>query len=864
MVSCFLKLVVLVPSIKLKTNLLVCFKMEFQVLNWWDMDVEADNCESDDSDSEPNAKAKKELVYSMYCFGRTDIGKSIECCITGFTPFFYIKLPENASARRIIKFVEDHYCLNKLSTPLVVKECGVVERKDIFNFNNNQLFKFLRLVFTSKTAMKKAKYIFKPAVDIPGVVKNYKFKLYESNFEPFMRFTHIQDIKTAGWCSIENFKTNKDSRCDISVKVNKSEIKPIKEPKIPLANFLQVSWDIETYSVFGNVAVDKKAKVRIKKNNGEYYYPNEIFQIGVTCQWAQETEPCSKYIFTLKKCGPIEGAIVKEYPSERELIKDFVKTIANLDPDILYTYNGDGFDCKYLIERSEILGIDKWVLRQLSRLKDVPAEVKEEKFSSSAWGDNEYTRFYIPGRLGYDLCIHYKRGMKKYDSYKLDNIANNVLKDNKLPMDYREMFEMYRKGDPKDINLIARYCIKDTYLLQRLVDKQLILMSIIQLANVTYVPVNYLLTKGQTIKTYSQMLKKARELKFLVPDTNFNENNFPLIMHIESHNLYNSMGVYTTVPCGDQIVLEEPPMYHPTKIECKLSEVIDENRILVNGDFDILEPMYNMRCKIGNRQVTVKSILPAETECETGFTGASVLEPLFGVIMDDVVTLDFASLYPTIIMGFNLDYSTFVQDPKYDNLEGVDYLTLEWDDNVEVKLRSMCDGVGKTGLSRGKVCGKQAYYEVSNEFFCRIHDPEKKTRTEKHTTKPVHYKYRIVQKKWDTEKNEWENKGVLPSMLEDLYSARKLAKKEMAKAKGVGDYNRANNFDSLQMATKLALNSAYGYLGRTAGNLIKKELAQLVTYCGRTMINQSKEYMEDEFLELIKRDSLLTHTIPLN
>lgn len=834
--------------------------VEFQVLSWWDEDVENDNYDSDSEDTTD----KKDLEYNIHCFGKTVDGKSVGCCITGFTPFFYVKLPKGISGmgvKKLISHVEKHYSLSKLQDSLITRECGVVERKDILHFNNNSQYKFLRLVFKSRTALKKAKYIFKRAISIPGVVNNYKFKLYESNFDPYIRFSHIKGLKMAGWCTIKNYKTTKSTNCDISVKLDRDSISPSEGP-IPMANFLQFSWDIETYSFNGDFPI---AKRKIKTSDGDLY-PNEIFQIGFTCQRANEPESVQKYVYTLKKSAPVEDIIVKEFVSERDLIKCFVTTIKELDPDILYTYNGDGFDCKYLLDRSELLGIDKFVLRELSRLKSISSDLREEKFSSSAYGDNNYSRLYIPGRLSYDLLVHYKRGMKKYDSYKLDNIAYEILGENKHPVTAREMFKMYAKGDPKDIRTILCYCAQDTHLLQKLVDKQLILMSIIQLANVTFVPVSFMSTRGQTIKTYSQMLKKARELKFLVPDTNFNENNYPLVINTEGDHSLNldDMGVYTSIDCGSQIVLEDPGIYKQRKIECKVLEILEDNKILVNADLDILEPMFNLRCRVGKKGLIIKSIYPADTECETSFTGACVLDPLFGIIMNDVITLDFASLYPTIIMGFNLDYSTFVADPEYDNLPGVDYLTLEWDDNIEIKFKGGCEGIGKSGASKGKVCGRQSYYLVDGCHYCRIHDPEKKSRLEKHSTKSVHYKYRIVQKRWDNENKVWINKGVMPSMLEDLYAARKVAKKEMAKAKKEGDMNRANNFDSLQLATKLALNSAYGYLGRTAGNLIKKELAQLVTYCGRTMINQSKDYMEGEFLDMIERDDLLMHTIELD
>lgn len=61
------------------------------------------------------------------------------------------------------------------------------------------------------------------------------------------------------------------------------------------------------------------------------------------------------------------------------------------------------------------------------------------------------------------------------------------------------------------------------------------------------------------------------------------------------------------------------------------------------------------------------------------FTGATVLNADRGAYFDIVAGLDFASLYPSIIRAWSLDYSTLVLDAKYDNLPGVEYYQVETD-----------------------------------------------------------------------------------------------------------------------------------------------------------------------------------------
>ena len=184
------------------------------------------------------------------------------------------------------------------------------------------------------------------------------------------------------------------------------------------------------------------------------------------------------------------------------------------------------------------------------------------------------------------------------------------------------------------------------------------------------------------------------------------------------------------------------------------------------------------------------------------------------------------------------------------------------------KLNHTCEAIGKTGISKNKVCGKQAYFEVKNEldvtnYYCRIHDPLKKSREsdEKYQKRDVSYNYTVVQPHTNPETGEIVNKGVLPALLEELYSERKRVKREMARAAAEGNKLLESILDSTQLAIKVSLNSTYGFLGRGQGNLILKELGSIVTAVGRMLIEQSKEYAEGPFIDYIRENNLLKQKI---
>jgi DNA polymerase elongation subunit (family B) len=920
--------------------------IEFNIVEW----LAQDECLDDDEDeSEDDMSPKNKELYTIRCFGVTAEGVSITCKITDFTPFYYIKVSENfdkVKLSRFLNYIEESWQMQKkvednwvkyYSSSLLKDRCSIVKKKDLYGFKNGKEYKYIRLVFSSVAAMNKSKYIFKKAVSIPGINKDpVKYKLYESNFEPFMRFCHIQDIRMAGWVKLPGGKysiTRGESTTQLETSINWKNIESMPN-KAGIGNFLQASWDIETYSFDGAFPIPDMKDKRATSSDIESLYPNVIYQLATTFKYYLDSKTAVKHLLTLKKCAHISPGedgvpvIVEECKNEKELILRWIELISKMDPDILYTYNGDTFDCMYVYERAKLYKIDKIVEEKLSRVNHIPTTIKKETFSSSAYGDSDFMRFYIPGRLNYDLLIHYKRGMKKYPSYKLDYIANEILKEGKNEVTAKEIFSYYREGKPEQIKVIGEYCIVDTELLQKLVDKQLILITIIQLANVTFVPIGFLTTRGQTIKVYSQILRKARTMNFLVPHTNFNEDSYPINIKCKNEIELDidNIGEYIEVNCGtSQKSPKKQGNAKPLVINGRISEIISETEFVILSDAEIAHDYFNVKGKLrfGNKtEFLINRMFSSEDLVDDSFTGATVLTAQSGFYDENIAVLDFASLYPTIMISRNLCYSTFVMDDKYKNIEGVKYETMAWDDKVEYKLKHTCEALGKTGKSKDQVCGKQAYFEVSQKrkleylrqeitklneelesldeddkvevrkmktkiktkekelkeysntldlfneeqlnsgkYYCRTHDPIKNAResSEKYQKKDVSYNFTVVQP--HIEDGIKVNQGVLPALLEELYAERKAVKRKMAKAAEDGDKLLEDIYNSTQLAIKVSLNSCYGYLGRGQGNLILKELGSIVTSVGRKLIEQSKEYAEGAFLEYVKENKLATHTV---
>jgi DNA polymerase delta subunit 1 len=105
-----------------------------------------------------------------------------------------------------------------------------------------------------------------------------------------------------------------------------------------------------------------------------------------------------------------------------------------------------------------------------------------------------------------------------------------------------------------------------------------------------------------------------------------------------------------------------------------------------------------------------------------GFTGAVVLDPLSGGYTQDIIcAMDFASLYPSIMMAHRMCGSTLVTDPAYDHIDGIEYYEVEAAPGVLVRFAQTEDNVIPHLLYELKGLRKQAKrdMEAADNAFVR-------------------------------------------------------------------------------------------------------------------------------------------------
>ena len=435
-------------------------------------------------------------------FGKTEDGKSV-CVTTAFTPYFFIKLPSGVDSQKVQRIYDilGNQCKDSLVAYSLMKS------KDVWGFQNNEEFAYMKISFKDLQARRLVdSFLRRPLDRSPELYEIFgvrNVKVYESNLDPVLRLMHRTGIQSTGWLdSGERCVRSHIANVDIDLFCNDwTTLKPVARDDI--APFVVASVDIECNSSTG-------------KFPDANILGDACFQIAISlCKFGSD-EPYDKTCLCYKQTDSnLEGCDIRSYATEKEMLEAFQKYLHSKDIDIITGWNIFGFDMEYIYKRAQINKCN-YDFYNLGKLKDIDSQLVIKKLSSSALGDNFLKLLPMSGRFIFDLFHEVKKGYK-LDSYKLDSVSKLYLGDQKIDMAPKEMFARYREEDPVKLREVAEYCIKDTLLPHRLMKKLCILLNLVEMAKATWVPVPFLVERGQQIKVFSQLTKKARELGFMVP-----------------------------------------------------------------------------------------------------------------------------------------------------------------------------------------------------------------------------------------------------------------------------------------------------------------------------------------------------------
>jgi len=708
--------------------------------------------------------ASRDGRVDIYLYGVTQDRNSVMIRVTDFEPYFYVELPvETPTVEQIQELIQEVNDLLQKNKKLRDNKSRVtrvnVERKvPIYGYQGpthkmdpNTKIEYSHLkrrtmaqvFFSTPQCVTTARsYFEQKRITAMGLDKyNPNSPTYESKLPFVLRFLVDKKIKGASWVRIPGaharvpkFHQDFISSCQIEKTIHYQHIEaydPSNSDWSMIAPVRFMSFDIECESLkhFPR-PYDRKI------DNDVYVGGNKVICIAAHVWEYGISEPVSNVIFGLRKRNPIPGFTCLTFDEEKDLMLAFQNYIKELDPDVLTGYNSVNFDTWYLVERSRALGIYE-TFSHLGRNLSEKTRIETKTFTSRAYGSRDTRRGNISGRWQKDV-LEIVRREKKLDSYTLNNVAGDVLGRYKDEV-HHTMIKVLQDGSEQDLTILAHYCAIDCILPKEISAKLMHMPNYTEMSRVTCTPLDFLIEKGQQIKVVSQMAVCVQDKGFVID---------------------------TPIKTGTSSASSSSPNKKKKK---KTTATEKHNKHQDSHD----EPQDS-------------------PSSDSTFSGATVIEPVTGIYFDPIVTLDFASLYPSIMIAFNLCYVTFL----------VGVAACEF-------MKNNPGMYEKTPLTRK--------------------DP-------KTGQDDPNYAACFVKRRNMT--------GILPLILTNLLSARKTAQSELKQEK---DPFKKAVLDGRQLALKISANSVFGFTGATIGHLPCLEISGSVTAYGRNMIEQSRSFVEREY-----------------
>jgi DNA polymerase elongation subunit (family B) len=229
-----------------------------------------------------------EYNYKITIYGLTDKKKNIVCNVSGFKPYFYLKVPnnwnENYCKDIFLNNIDKRYKSIVELNHVKLKSCKEFLGHNIDEYGYPKKYSFLKLVFCSYRNFNNFKRSIKQFYSRNINTQNQKIKqwincnldecdscLYDSNIPPLIKFIHDTNINPVGWIEIDNYTetTITEFTSDIEVNIKVIDIKPLSIEKIN--DFKIASFDIECDSSHGSFPVAIKSFEKPSRDILEVY-----------------------------------------------------------------------------------------------------------------------------------------------------------------------------------------------------------------------------------------------------------------------------------------------------------------------------------------------------------------------------------------------------------------------------------------------------------------------------------------------------------------------------------------------------------------------------------------------------------------
>ena len=823
-----------------------CVTMEFMVMSWHSQDEEDEDEDEEETTTTTSSKAK----YVIRAFGVNREGRSMCLRVDGFTPYFYVRAPATPPhVTRVTALANLERFLKERCKSCI--GMNRMQKKEFWGFTNGEMYDFIRLKFQSLAAMRKAASSLGFPVTIGGaqtVLKIYESNI--DPLLRFMHIRDLRSVgwlRTKQFVLL-----GKDaSSCDIAARCEWRSVDPAPEMEQYQAPLLVASFDIECNSAHGDFPVAKKDYRRLAIDIESAYERCGIKAFDSE-EAKKRLHACMFLAFSLDdeieggkikwgrsgwdkvpllpKMAKLELKRPPPPPPSKERT-DLIQTIQeNLD-DIYFALKNPPVKGGGCVGCDDDEGEDDIETTVVGQLTSIFRKVFQKRWPLhgdaviqigltlglhaapvTACNSEELSRGACPVRhilvLGSCEPIEEKgtfvRSFDKEEDLLLAFVGLVRELDPDVLLGYNiygfDMSYMYERaielmGPSRTTREFCRFGriegFPSAYVEQKLSSSALgdNVLKYIDMHGRIVIDLMKVVQRDHRLDSYkldavAEHFTGLRKNDVSPNDVFRLQRGSAADRKVIAEYCLQDCALCNQIAAKLQILTNNSGMANVCRVPLSF--------IFMRGQGVKIFSLVAHRCRQDEFLIPVRKKVGdsvAGAGEQDGYEGAIVLEPETGMYLETPVSvLDYNSLYPSSMISHNLSHDSFVIDPKFDNLPGIEYIEVPYD---------LYEGEG----DNKRVVGRQV---------CRWARPNKEG-------------------------------AVLPRILKDLLAQRKATRK---KIETEPDPFVKAVLDGLQLAYKVTANSLYGQMGARTSPLYLKHIAACTTAVGRNMILTAKEYVE--------------------
>jgi DNA polymerase elongation subunit (family B) len=624
---------------------------------------------------------------------------------------------------------------------------------------------------------------------------------------------------------------------------------------------------------------------------------------------------------------PVDDLTFFQVPTERDLLLLHREMVLAINPRRICGWNTSTFDDRYLGRRAERLCGKAWF--DQSPWVGEHFELEKRVLESKQKGKREFETYTIPGRVNLDVMLFCKDIGSKMPSYKLENVSAALLGRHKVelgsPAKINQLmmlrhtsevdFEFSRSPPPLDPALLDALKRRDTVkTTDELVD-----------AMARRCGLDWMSTWIQRISHTSQPKPRIIDRPGCVSEQ---ARRFArqLLDSIETAKQTPNARMLALVHEGLDQMCHELPKHYAARFTMTPSQAMAFIAVYCASDTLRPQEIADVRDMFGTveelagvggvnmedllyRGQSVRTMNFIAQECYAkshcvpfiprpprdfvppGYQGAAVIDAMVGIHEDPIITLDFASLYPSIIKSHNLSWDTMVSSHT-DNTEGC-LCGTQWvcgcgtwnrnlvPDNPSPERQARVDAYEHGKSTHCQECGaarpplvlatpppqytcpppddgkpynapRDGWEPPRSDFVRAMECLERKC--------PLHYCDLVDGVLDETAfcylechtipraNGSWVRisfiqspqgtplRGIVPNAVTKLLNLRKAVKRDMEASKIAGDKAKVRKLNAKQAALKVSANSIYGFCGSETADISCPDLACTITTLGRNYL----------------------------